>query len=516
MNKILILLFLWSICFMAACSSNLPEVEVTPAETLEVQIPTQENAKPTATKEITATIKPTLEITDTPQATETPVDTPVGDSGLAANREVTETLLLEYDPSETNFIYMETSPDGYHLAYTKFTDQGEYVVFEGQEQGPYDEIVSLLNFSPDSQHLAYAARLGDKTFAVVDSVEQTYYDEVYPPIIFSPDSQKNAYIAIKDRKSIAVIDGQEISYDEISRIKFSPDSEHYMFVARDLNANAFVVLDGKEGKKYDDIELYNLDLYFSPDGNHHAYLAKTGNDWVAVIDGEEGPPMGHSYRGVVFSPDSEHYAYDGQIGGKMVVILDGTKLDDFDNSSNPEFSPDSQRLAYRASLNGDSFVVVDGEKGPINDGYITNITFSPDSQRLAYRADLDGKEVMIIDGEIQLDTWSYPIFSPDSQHVAYSTHDGGIEHLIFDGEEIEKYDTINNITFSPDSNHLLFIAQDDDIWDEYVVVDGIEGKKYDDILMHNVSESIIFDSPNKFHYLAIQGDEVYLVEELIK
>lgn len=41
MNKILILLFLWSICFMAACSSNLPEVEVTPAETLEVQIPTQ-------------------------------------------------------------------------------------------------------------------------------------------------------------------------------------------------------------------------------------------------------------------------------------------------------------------------------------------------------------------------------------------------------------------------------------------------------------------------------------------
>ena len=513
MTRLKILSILLAICCVAACTSNQPEVEVAPAETIETRAPTQEQVQPSATIVPKATSRLTLEITDTPEKTDSPTDIPVGEPVEISNREVVETLVLKYNPNETNFIYMETSPDVYRLAYTRFTDQGQYVVLGEEKQGPYDEI-ELLSFSPDSQHIVYVAKLGDKKFVVLDGIEQTYYDDIFTSVIFSPDSQRIAYVAKKDKKLIAVIDGSEFIYDNIQRgIRLSPDGQRFAFVARDLNANAFVVLDGNEGKKYDDIEIYNLDLYFSPDSQHLAYLAKKGDDWFVVLDGEKGFPFRESYPDLVFSPDSQHFAYHAKIGEQVVIILDGQILDNkFEASYNPVFSPDSQRLAYIASLNEERFFVVDGTEDPAYEGFIHGLTFSPNSQRYAYRIETDDKYVMVIDGVIQEghNVRSSPVFSPNSQHIAYMTFDGDSYYLVLDGKEIEDYDSISNINFSPDSNHILFIAQDDDTWIEYIVLDGIGGKKYDDII-----SPIIFDAEYSFHYIAILEDEVYLVEENI-
>ena len=44
-----------------------------------------------------------------------------------------------------------------------------------------------------------------------------------------------------------------------------------------------------------------------------------------------------------------------------------------------------------------------------------------------------------------------------------------------------------------------------------VVVNSDEGKSYDFIIYGK----IIFDSSNSFHYLALDGNEFYLVEETI-
>jgi WD40 repeat protein len=255
---------------------------------------------------------------------------------------------------------MEPSPDGYRLAYKKFTDQGQYVFFDGQEQGPYDEI-EFLDFSPDSQHLVYVAKLGDMKFAVLDGIGQTQYEDIAGSVVFSPDSQRIAYTAKNGKKSIAIINGKEFIYDDIRRgINFSPNGQHFAFVAPNLNADNFVVLDGKEG----------------------------------------------------LPSDSSNF----------------------------------------------------------------NI-----------------------------------VFSPDSQHVVYEINDVEIYFLVLDGEKSEGYHWIKNITFSPNSNHLLFVARDDGTWDEYVVMDGMHGKKYDEIISR-----IYFDSEDSFHYMAILNDEVYLVEEIIK
>ncbi|MFC1923650.1 hypothetical protein ACFLY4_10225, partial [Chloroflexota bacterium] len=97
MYKTLISLLFCFIFFMAACSPNQPEVEVAPAETTAAQMPTQEQAQPTATKAPTATIKPTLEITDTPEQTDVPTESPGGETEDASGHEASETLVLKYN-----------------------------------------------------------------------------------------------------------------------------------------------------------------------------------------------------------------------------------------------------------------------------------------------------------------------------------------------------------------------------------------------------------------------------------
>ncbi|MEW6416877.1 MAG: hypothetical protein AB1480_02010 [Nitrospirota bacterium] len=71
-----------------------------------------------------------------------------------------------------------------------------------------------------------------------------------------------------------------------------------------------VVVDGKEGKKYDGIGA----LIFSPDSKRVAYQAIEGDEWFVVVDGKEGKrydmivTSGWGRARVIFdSPDNIHY-----------------------------------------------------------------------------------------------------------------------------------------------------------------------------------------------------------------
>ena len=48
-----------------------------------------------------------------------------------------------------------------------------------------------------------------------------------------------------------------------------------------------------------------------------------------------------------------------------------------------------------------------------------------------------------------------------------------------------------------------------------MVVDGKDGKKYDGIVTIGGGR-IIFDSPDRLHYISVIGSSIYLVEEEIK
>jgi hypothetical protein len=48
-------------------------------------------------------------------------------------------------------------------------------------------------------------------------------------------------------------------------------------------------------------------------------------------------------------------------------------------------------------------------------------------------------------------------------------------------------------------------------YERFVVVDGEKGMAYNLVFYGK----IIFDTPNNFHYLALIGNEIYLVEETL-
>ena len=81
---------------------------------------------------------------------------------------------------------------------------------------------------------------------------------------------------------------------------------------------------------------------------------------------------------------------------------------------------------------------------------------------------------------------------------------------VIDGVEQKLYENrgMGSFVFSPDSKHLAYvvIALISKQW--FVVVDGIEGTKYD----YLYGEKIVFDSSNRLHYLGRKGNDIYLVE----
>jgi hypothetical protein len=133
---------------------------------------------------------------------------------------------------------------------------------------------------------------------------------------------------------------------------------------------------------------------------------------------------------------------------------------------------------------------------------------------VAYRAFSEGKWVVVLDeneGKPYHDNGGI-IFSSDGSHFAYTAVLSRKQFVVVDGKEGKPYDEINGLTFTPAGNGVAYSAKVDD--KEFVVMDGKEGKPYDGIITMGGGR-IVFDSLDRLHYLAGEGDVVYLVEEKI-
>jgi hypothetical protein len=114
-------------------------------------------------------------------------------------------------------------------------------------------------------------------------------------------------------------------YDLISPPVFSRDGKHVAYMA-ELDCNRFIVLDGKEGKPYDAIDITDAkeaiknrhlrfqSPVFSPDSQRVAFWAKHGNTWRVVINGYEGKEeFANPTKGAAIMFDSNnslHYLAD--------------------------------------------------------------------------------------------------------------------------------------------------------------------------------------------------------------
>jgi len=482
------------------------------------------------------------------------------------SRQVKETPLAQINFSSQVRRTLTVSPDCRKIAFVALSADKQYVVINGKDQGKYDEILGRPIFSPDSKKVAYVVRMGGEKFVVINGKEEKPYADILCNPVFSPDSGRLAYIAKVGKKEVVVMDGIENGqyYDEICRYKrdgiiiFSPDSRRIVYCAISGDQK-FVVVDGTKYKICDGVGIgsWHVDWpVFSPDSSKIAYQARIGMKWFAMIDGVETGKGYDSVFTIVFSPDSKRMGYIARRGAKDVVVVDGMEGQEYDGIDLLTFSPDGKNVAYRAyryargGVGGDWFLVLNGQEKKAykiaGDSFAAygNLVFSPDSQRFALKTRF-GISVSDRD-DIHFEKTGYPVFSPDSQKLAFMAGYSDKQFVVINGKQGAVFDSLGspfyygNPVFSPDSKRVAYTVRIGKNWT--VMIDDMEGPRYDEIIVFPGGEKVfesfdchpyydfislkiqtelairgklVFDSSDRMHYLALKGNTVYLIEEVV-
>lgn len=275
--------------------------------------------------------------------------------------------------------------------------------------------------------------------------------------------------------------------------------------------------------------LYSVGIAFSPDGRQVAYREKDGEKAFMVLNGEEGKRYDEIWR-PTFSSDGKQFAYEAKENGKEFIVLNGEEGTRYDYIGFLTFSPDGNQFAYYGDdrdreSDKQEFIVLNGDelKGYRN---IQNLTFSPDGSQFAYIAErhddvqdeystfivLNGEEEKGYDDILDFDMY----FSPDGEHFVYigveeTPRSEGGEYwvdeeyfVVLDEIEGEGYDDVNGLTFSPNGEQLVYVAEESPPGEQteyFVVVNGEEGKRSEKF------PNLIFNSDGEFTFIEINDYE---------
>jgi|GEM_PF-2126003 len=301
------------------------------------------------------------------------------------------------------------SPDGKHVSFVTTIGGYEYMVVNGKPQRPYRAIRAYVSVNIMDQLLGYC---------------------------FSPDGSRLAYVASQ------VVD------------PFGDDDWGHHGTGWWLNKPQVIVVDGRESATYS----YISTPVFSKDSKRIAYIAKRRGGWYAVVDGREGRRYDdidgdESWldNSISFSEDSRHYTYKDRRDGKRYVIVDGRERGRIGDGETCALSPDFQRLVF--TRHGETqYVRFEGRTfGPYDNA--GQVSFSPDSRHIAWYARRGGYVELMVDGKIRerfetirFDQYNYgpPIFSHDGRHLAYIRERKGRITLVIDGQSLgTSYPTAN-------------------------------------------------------------------------
>jgi hypothetical protein len=202
-------------------------------------------------------------------------------------------------------------------SYTVVENGRKFLVLDGKEQPKVNEIDSLVSIQRDGA-LAYVVKRGDQELMVRGTHEGPRYDRIYP-VYYRKDGGVT-YIATREDRQFVVVDSTELAFDQIAGVypvnnpvvisgrrgagwyvivngktagPYS-DAVHFVVDSRDgrrlayiasREGKRFAVVDGVEGRAYDEVRWLN----FSLDGRHVFFLARRLDKWFAVADGEESP-----------------------------------------------------------------------------------------------------------------------------------------------------------------------------------------------------------------------------------
>ncbi len=194
------------------------------------------------------------------------------------------------------------SPDAARVAYAARREKDATVVMLNGEPGPvFPSIVAGPVFSPDNRHVAFAIAVTGAQTLVIDGDTvgrgPASGTDFITGLTFAPDNRRVAYIGVaggsfyeegltgRARRRVYVdgVAGAEYDVPYLSHLQFSSDGKHMTYVVGGLPEGsrkvAFLVVNGREGKRYDDI--FGLPR-FDDDQRTIGYTAQSGRKFYSV------------------------------------------------------------------------------------------------------------------------------------------------------------------------------------------------------------------------------------------
>ncbi len=239
----------------------------------------------------------------------------------------------ENSGTQARYTSQEFSADSTRIAYVESADdknKGRLVVSDlaFKKQKVMESGGALMITNAGKTRIAAVSKSGDKqrviefSFDRPDDVKKgPLYDAIHN-LAFSPDGVSLAYHAARAGKLFCVLNGREDLLPDGAPVGppvVRPDNKVVGAIITSNNA-AFLhqaFLDsGQKEKEYDEA----ANLVYSRDGRFHAYAARKGENWFAVVNGREGPAFDRVVS-PVFSPDGKLLVYRARKDEKRFVVV---------------------------------------------------------------------------------------------------------------------------------------------------------------------------------------------------
>jgi len=203
-------------------------------------------------------------------------------------------------------------------------------------------------FDNSFSRVIYAARQPSKKVVVIENgrpLEGLEFENVWEDPIFTEDGKKVAYLASRKGdphpQFLEVVDHKVVRNFElrrginfVSRLRFSPDGSRlaylvgvggYMFsIGNTGHARRRVVADGAEQNEYNCDEL--SDLRFSPDSKHFSYAVHNADKRsFVVVDGQESKAYERIFANTVHYRDPHLLSYIVQTGRTILRVAQPLK-----------------------------------------------------------------------------------------------------------------------------------------------------------------------------------------------
>ncbi len=262
----------------------------------------------------------------------------------------------------------------------------------------------------------------------------------------------------------------------------------------------------------------------SPHGVHVATISNSGSRSVVIYDGVEGPKFDEILNpgAIAFSPDGNRYAYCARSGDQYVVMVDGKELVRSSESNAGRIDEQSCRLGFTSNSKHVYFYsrvstsvppasferfVFDGKPGiPSDSSNNLLVAFSPDGDHYAYVWNDPQKQrpwTLIVDGKPAGYQGGSPQFTADSRHLYSQARQGQATALLLDGKPIAR--AFNFKVYIPPVGDMVVVAVSGGTSVnpvQFLVVGGKKVPGSETARGHSLTDEVVISADGK-HYAAV-------------